>query len=70
MTTTVGKVVHGLDAVREYHLTKLTEVAEEAKNKERDKIYKDLQSLFMGAKSFEDRTEQLHTYLNMLASNH
>jgi hypothetical protein len=39
MTTTVGKVVHGLDAVREYHVAKLVEVAENSRKEERDRIW-------------------------------
>ena len=123
MTTIGGKVVCGLDAVREYHLVKLAEVmekceaeikglelaemnaldkyndilklvlgevktdagfgdvaitfeeakkavvnklsdiAEEAKREERNRIFEELHSLFMESNGFEDRTVKLHTYI-------
>jgi hypothetical protein len=79
MTTTGGEVVCGLDAVREYHLAKLAEVeeearkeyrgsiipalCEEARRKERDRIFEELHTLFMESNGFEDRTVKLHTYI-------
>jgi uncharacterized protein YwqG len=58
-----GDVAMTFEEAKKAVVNKLSDIAEEAKREERNRIFEELHSLFMESNGFEDRTVKLHTYI-------